>query len=70
MEFAEFMASPLDRALRVVAGLIILYLGLSISLGLVGVVLIASGSLNFHALSNLFGGTSDAHNVEYAILGH
>ena len=68
MEFAEFMAPPLGRALRVVAGLILLYLGLSSSLGLVGiligVVLTAPGSLNFHALSNLFGGPSDAHKIK------
>lgn len=60
MEFAKFMASPLGRALRVVPGVTLAYLGFTGDLGwlwgVIGLVLVASGALNYCALSKLFGG--------------
>jgi hypothetical protein len=68
MKFAIFMASSLGRALRVIPGLVLLYLGffgsLGLIVGLVGIVLIASGALNYCALSKLFGGPFDGRKAK------
>lgn len=60
MEFAKFMATPLGRALRIIPGFILLYLGfmggMGWTIGVIGVVLVASGALNYCALAKLAGG--------------
>lgn len=62
MRFAEFMASPLGRGLRVVVGGVLIYVGLSVVQGVagtilaaVGVVPIATGLLNVCLLGPLIG---------------
>ena len=62
MRFAEFMASPLGRGLRVVVGGVLIWVGLSVVqgvagtiLGFVGIVPIATGLLNVCLLGPLIG---------------
>ncbi len=62
MCFAEWMATPLGRVLRVVAGGALIYLGLSVVQGLagtilaaVGVVPIATGLVNVCLIGPLIG---------------
>ena len=62
MAFAEFMASPLGRGLRVVFGGLLIYVGLSVVHGVggtllaaVGVVPIATGLLNVCLIGPLLG---------------
>jgi Inner membrane protein YgaP-like, transmembrane domain len=43
MAFAEWMATPLGRALRVVVGVLLIYLGLAVMRGVGGAVLAAVG---------------------------
>lgn len=68
MKFAVFMASPFGRALRVIPGLVLVYFGffdnLGVFFGVIGIVLIASGALNYCALSKLFGGPFDGRKVK------
>lgn len=63
MEFARFMSSPLGRALRVVAGGVLVLLGLGFVSGTGGYVLAAVGALpivfglgNFCLFAPLVGG--------------
>lgn len=62
------MASPIGRALRVIPGVVLLYFGffgdLGLIFGLIGIVLIASGALNYCALSKLFGGPFDGRKAK------
>jgi hypothetical protein len=62
MGFARFMASATGRLLRVVAGLILIYLGLAVVTGTggwvlaaVGLLPLASGALNFCCVAPLLG---------------
>jgi Inner membrane protein YgaP-like, transmembrane domain len=62
MKFAEFMASPLGRGLRVVVGGVLIYVGLSVVQGIAGtliaaagVVPIATGLLNVCLIGPLIG---------------
>ena len=62
MSFARFMASPAGRALRIVAGLALIVIGLGILggtrgivLAVVGVVPLMAGLLNLCLLAPLFG---------------
>lgn len=43
MRFAEFMASPLGRGLRVVFGGVLIYVGLSVVQGVAGTIIAAAG---------------------------
>lgn len=59
MAFARFMASPIGRGVRVVVGLILLYLGLTGGgaggwiLAIVGLVAFLAGALNFCLIAPL-----------------
>ena len=62
MAFAEFMASPLGRGLRVVVGGLLIYVGLNRVQGvagtviaLIGILPIATGLLNLCILGPLLG---------------
>ena len=62
MAFALFMASPLGRALRIIAGLILIVLGLFLVkdlagwiVAVVGLVPLAAGSFDFCLFAPLFG---------------
>lgn len=62
MKFAEFMASPIGRGLRVVVGALLVYVGLAVVQGVAGtliaaagVVPIATGMLNVCLLGPLLG---------------
>ena len=62
MAFAEFMATPLGRGLRVVFGGLLIYVGLNVVHGvagtvvaLLGIVPIATGILNICILGPLLG---------------
>ena len=62
MAFAEFMAAPLGRGLRVVFGGLLIYVGLNVVHGvagtvvaLLGIVPIATGLLNVCILGPLLG---------------
>ncbi len=62
MVFAEWMATPLGRGLRVVVGAVLIYVGLSVVQGVagtilaaVGVVPIATGLLNVCLIGPLIG---------------
>jgi len=62
MAFAEFMATPLGRVLRVVFGGLLIYVGLNVVHGvagtvvaLLGIVPIATGLLNLCILAPLLG---------------
>jgi hypothetical protein len=62
MAFAEFMATPLGRGLRVVFGGLLIYVGLNVLQGiagtvvaLLGIVPIATGLLNICLLGPLLG---------------
>ena len=62
MAFAEFMATPLGRGLRVVFGGLLIYVGLNVVHGvagtvvaLLGIVPIATGLLNLCILAPLLG---------------
>ncbi len=68
MQFAKFMATPLGRSLRIIPGVVLSYIGftgqVSWLVGVVGIVLIASGALNYCALSKLFGGPFDGRKAQ------
>jgi hypothetical protein len=62
MAFAEWMATPLGRGLRVVAGALLIYVGLAVVQGVggtllaaLGVVPIATGLLNVCLIGPLIG---------------
>ena len=62
MGFSEFMATPLGRGIRVVAGAVMIYVGLSVLggvggtiLALAGILPIATGLLNVCLLGPLLG---------------
>jgi len=62
MKFAEFMGSPLGRGLRVVFGAVLIYVGLSVVQGTVGLIIallgivpITAGLLNLCLLGPLLG---------------
>jgi len=62
MAFAEFMASPLGRGLRIAFGAFLIYLGLNVIQGVggtviavLGIVPIATGILNLCILGPLLG---------------
>ncbi len=62
MRFVEWMATPLGRGLRVVAGALLVYVGLAVVQGVagtllaaVGVVPIATGMLNVCLIGPLLG---------------
>jgi len=63
MGFARFMSSAFGRVLRIVAGIVLIYLGMSIVHGLwgtvlaiVGLVPLIAGVFNFCVFAPLFGG--------------
>lgn len=71
MGFAKFMSSLAGRALRVVAGIALVLVGLfvlqgtlGIVLGLVGLVMVAAGALNFCIFAPLFGGPFWAKDIK------
>jgi hypothetical protein len=68
MEFAKFMATPLGRALRIVPGLVLAYGGFFADwgwiVGGIGLVLIASGALNYCAIAKLAGGPFDGRKTK------
>lgn len=59
MSFARFMAAPLGRGIRIVAGLVLIIAGLAIGsaggtvLAIVGVLPLLAGALNFCAIAPL-----------------
>ncbi len=62
MRFAEWMATPLGRGLRVVTGAVLIYVGLAVVQGVggtllaaVGVLPIATGLLNLCLIGPLLG---------------
>jgi hypothetical protein len=62
MGFARFMASPAGRILRIVAGLVLLYVGFNVvgggwgmALEAFGVVAILAGTLNLCLIAGLIG---------------
>ncbi len=62
MHFAEWMATPIGRGLRVVAGGVLIYVGLSVVQGVAGTILavvgllpIATGLLNICLIGPLLG---------------
>jgi len=63
MEFARFMSSTYGRLLRIVAGIVLIVLGLAvvhgtggIILAIVGLVPLVAGLFNFCVFAPLFGG--------------
>ena len=63
MEFARFMSSSFGRLLRIVAGIVLVVLGLAvvhgtggIILAIVGLVPLVAGVFNFCVFAPLFGG--------------
>jgi hypothetical protein len=64
MGFSKAMASAWGRWLRVIAGLVVIYLGYLIGLGngwswvvmAVGLIVLLAGTFNFCLLAPLFGG--------------
>ena len=63
MEFARFMSSTLGRFLRIVAGIVLIVLGLAVVHGAGGIILavvvvvpLAAGLFNFCVFAPLFGG--------------
>ncbi len=71
MEFARFMSSSFGRVLRVVAGLLLIVLGLAvvhgtggILLAIVGLVPFIAGLFNFCVFAPLFGGPFLAKDIQ------
>lgn len=70
MAFAKFMASPSGRALRIIAGLVLIVLGLFIITGIagwivavVGLLPLAAGAFDFCLFAPLFGAPFSGKNV-------
>lgn len=62
MKFSKFMASPLGRLLRGIAGIVLLYVGFGIMdntpgyiIGVIGIVPLLAGVFDFCILAPLFG---------------
>lgn len=71
MEFARFMASTLGRALRIIAGIALIAIGLwvlggtwGIILAVVGLVPLIAGLFDFCVFAPLFGGPFLAKNIQ------
>ncbi len=63
MEFARFMSSSFGRLLRIVAGIVLIVVGLAVVHGIGGIVLaivglvpLVAGMFNFCVFAPLFGG--------------
>ncbi len=70
MEFARFMSSPFGRLLRIVAGIVLIVLGLAVVYGTAGIILaivglvpLVAGLFNFCVFAPLFGGPFLAKNI-------
>ena len=62
MKFSKFMASGLGRLLRVIAGLVLFYLGFGIMnntpgyiIGVIGIIPLVAGVFDFCIMAPLFG---------------
>ncbi len=71
MEFARFMSSTYGRVLRIVAGLVLVLLGVvvvhgigGILLAIVGLVPLVAGMFNFCFFAPLFGGPFYAKDIQ------
>ncbi len=71
MEFARFMSSSFGRLLRVIAGIVLMVLGLGvihgaggIILAVVGLVPLVAGLFNFCVFAPLFGGPFLAKDLQ------
>lgn len=71
MEFAKFMTSTLGRAIRIVAGIALVLVGLLAVHGATGVILIVvglvpllAGIFNVCVFAPLFGGPFNGRNVQ------
>ncbi len=71
MEFARFMSSSFGRLLRIVAGLVLIVLGLAVVhgtggfiLAIVGLVPLVAGLFNFCVFAPLFGGPFLAKDLQ------
>lgn len=71
MEFAKFMTSTLGRAMRIVAGIALVLVGLLAVHGATGVILIVvglvpllAGIFNVCVFAPLFGGPFNGRNVQ------
>jgi hypothetical protein len=71
MEFARFMSSMFGRLLRIVAGIVLIVLGLvtvhgigGIILAIVGLVPLIAGLFNFCVFAPLFGGPFLAKDIQ------
>ena len=70
MDFARFMSRPAGRGLRIVAGIVLMFVGiylvkhvLGYIIVLVGLVPLIAGIGNFCLLAPLFGGPFKASNL-------
>ena len=70
MAFAAFMAEPLGRLIRVLAGIVLAAVGLAIIGGLVGWIVaavglafMALGTFNYCVLAPLFGGPFNSREI-------
>ncbi|MEO8104737.1 MAG: DUF2892 domain-containing protein [Candidatus Saccharibacteria bacterium] len=71
MGFAEFMTSMLGRGIRIVAGMVLVFVGLiamhgaaGIILAVVGLVPLLAGIFNFCVFAPLFGGPFNGRDVQ------
>ncbi len=71
MEFARFMTSTFGRLLRIVAGILLIVLGLAVVHGIGGIVLaivgavpLVAGVFNFCVFAPLFGGPFLAKDIQ------
>ncbi len=71
MEFARFMTSTLGRLLRILAGLVLIVLGVSLVHGIAGILLVivglvplVAGIFNFCVFAPLFGGPFYAKDIQ------
>lgn len=71
MEFARFMSSSFGRILRIVAGIVLIVLGLAVIhgtggtiLAIVGLVPLIAGLFNFCVFAPLFGGPFLAKDIQ------
>jgi hypothetical protein len=71
MAFARFMSSTVGRAIRIIAGIILIILGLAVVHGaggviiaIVGLVPLVAGVLNFCVFAPLFGGPFRGKDVK------
>ncbi len=71
MEFARFMSSSFGRLLRIVAGIVLIVLGLGVAHGIGGIILavvglvpLVAGMFNFCVFAPLFGGPFLAKDLQ------